>query len=55
MGAIFENPIPVLVLGLVVGSVLGVGYLNTRNRGFLVGVGGRDRRRRCRHRSRTIG
>ena len=39
MSAIYESPIPVLVLGLVVGSVLGVGYLNTRNRGFLVGVG----------------
>ena len=39
MDAIFENPIPILLFGLVVGSVLAVGYLNTRNRGFLVAVG----------------
>lgn len=39
MDAIYESPIPVLLVGLVVGSVLGVGYLNTRDRRFLIGVG----------------
>lgn len=39
MDAIYENPIPALLVGLVVGSVLGVGYLNTRDRRFLIGVG----------------
>jgi hypothetical protein len=39
MDAIYENPIPALLVGLVVGSVLAVGYLNTRDRRFLIGVG----------------
>ena len=39
MDAIYETPIPALLVGLVVGSVLGVGYLNTRDRRFLIGVG----------------
>lgn len=39
MDIIFESPIPVLLVGLVVGAVLGVGYLNTRQRGYLTGVG----------------
>lgn len=39
MDAIYESPIPALLVGLVVGSVLGVGYLNTRDRRFLIGVG----------------
>ncbi len=38
MDAIFGNPVPVLLLGLAVGSALGVGYLNTRHRGFLVAM-----------------
>ncbi|NLS91853.1 MAG: hypothetical protein GXX96_06690 [Planctomycetaceae bacterium] len=39
MDAVFGSPIPVLLVGLVVGSALGVGYLNTRRRGLLIGMG----------------
>lgn len=39
MDAFFENPIPVLLVGLVVGSVLGVAYLNTGRRSLLVAMG----------------
>ena len=39
MDVIVGNPIPVLLVGLVVGSALGVAYLNTRRRGLLVGMG----------------
>ncbi|MHB8900949.1 MAG: hypothetical protein ACYC6Y_19550 [Thermoguttaceae bacterium] len=39
MDIFFESPIPVLLAGLIVGSVLGFAYLNTRRRGLLVAVG----------------
>jgi hypothetical protein len=39
MDAFFESPIPVLLAGLIVGSVLGFFYLNTQHRGLLVAMG----------------
>ncbi len=39
MDVFFESPIPVLLVGLVVGSALGVGFLNTGRRGPLIGMG----------------
>ncbi len=39
MDSLYESPIPVLLVGLVVGSSLGVLYLNSRHRGLLIGMG----------------